>query len=106
MIDRPPSQRRAASITGASVLSTMIGACTCVAKRLATSVMSATPSRPTKSTQRSRTIAPPRICSRASWTMPSWSPASSISRKAREPDVLHRSPTIRKLFSWAIVTRW
>ena len=43
---RPPIQLRAASTTGASVESTMRGTLAWVAKRLATSFMSATPSAP------------------------------------------------------------
>jgi hypothetical protein len=44
---RPPIQRRPASITSGSVESNTSGAVDWVAKRLAISSMSATPSRPT-----------------------------------------------------------
>ena len=45
-IGRPPIHDSAARATGPSVESTMIGTLDCVQKRLAISVMSATPSAP------------------------------------------------------------
>ncbi len=92
MIGLPPCSFSAASMTLVSVLSITSGAFTLEVKRVITSFISRTSSRPTKAVQMSRLLEPSATCSRPTETQPSQSPFSCNSRHFFEPLALQRSP--------------
>ena len=92
MIGLPPCSLSAAVITLVSVLSITRGAFTLEVKRVMTSFISNTSSRPTKAVQMSRLLEPSPTCSRPTATQPSQSPFSCSSRHFFEPLALQRSP--------------
>ena len=74
------------------MLSITSGEFTLLVKRVITSFISATSSRPTKAVQTSRLLDPSATCSRPTDTQPSQSPFSCNSRHFLDPFALQRSP--------------
>ena len=97
---RPGASFSPASSTAGLVLSSMSGTFTLFTYRRTTSLMSRTPSRPTKSTHTSNTWLPSRTSSRAMLTRPSQSSAWSSRLNCRLPLVFVRSATIKYDRSW------
>ncbi len=90
---RPPATCKPASIVAASVESSMSGASAPEAIFAAMADMSTAPSRPTRSTHRSRMCAPPVNSSRAMPSNPSRSSSSNSRLNFREPFAFVRSAT-------------